>query len=96
MKKRKTSSKTKEDPLDAVVTELSALTSAMVQKVKLSSSKPAPETKVVEKTFTEIEWEEYCLNFGKRVASIPDERSRDLIRKEMEILYIEYKHRPLH
>lgn len=56
-RKMKNSSKVKDDPLDAVVTELSALTSAISNKVANNQTKQIPERKCAAiKSFTELEW----------------------------------------
>ena len=88
--RKQNSSPTDQDKhLDFAIIALSSLASSICSSLKKEEGSRVP---VPEKSQELLECEEYCLNFAKKMASIPSELSRDRIRMEMEHLYFKYKH----
>lgn len=80
--------------INGVMGTLAALTSTLTQKIV---TREAQKLAVVPCKSPVVEdWEEYCLNFAKRVTAIQNEMARELIRNEMEKAYFEHKYRQSH
>ncbi len=73
----------------SMMTTLDALSTSLMNKNKKSSEPEAQVSKASDPVYEELL--QYCTNFARRMADIPDEESRERIRHAMEMAMFEHK-----